>query len=184
LIDPTFKERNALAGLSPETYKKFKKACQDFLKNPSLDCFERKGIYGKFKKHKDLIIVSAKTDKQKGDIAGTKSKKFFNFFTNQLGREFIVKKSGFDYDENKNIAYFYLLIDKKPKEIIRGPPVQRVEHLTAFKKSHANAFIKKDYAWAEIYHNISFENWIKYFLEKNKNTIKGMSVKEIEIVGK
>jgi len=80
LVDPTFKERNALSGLSDEAFEKFKKACQDFLKNPSKDFFKNKNILDEMKRYKDLRIVSVRTNKQKGDIAGTKSKKFMNFF--------------------------------------------------------------------------------------------------------
>jgi tRNA nucleotidyltransferase (CCA-adding enzyme) len=182
LIDSTFKERNALAGLSKETFLKFKNACEGFLKKPSLEAFDRKGVYDKFKKEENVKIISVKTSKQSGDISGTKSKKFFNFFILRLKKEFLIKKSGFDYDDEKNIAYFYLIIDKRPKEIIKGPPIQRAEHLTAFKKSHSNAFIKKDYAWAEISHEFSFENWLKKFLQKDKDAISAMSVIEVKNV--
>lgn len=183
LVDPTFKQRNALSGLYAETYGKFKKACIDFLRNPSSEFFRKKSILEGFKDFKSMKIVSVTTNKQKGDISGTKSKKFMDFFISQVSREFVVKKSGFDYDEDRNIAYYYLILDKKPKETIKGPPVQRPEHLTAFKKVHANAFIKNDSAWAEISHDISFESWLKYFLEKYKKIINEMSVTEIKVVG-
>ncbi|MEK6842513.1 MAG: nucleotidyltransferase domain-containing protein, partial [Nanoarchaeota archaeon] len=35
LVDPTYKNRNALAALSYETFEKFKKICSEFLKDPS-----------------------------------------------------------------------------------------------------------------------------------------------------
>ena len=95
LIDPTCKERNALAGLSDETFQKFKKICIDFLKKPSKDFFKRKDISEELrKKFKDLKIISVETDKQKGDIAGTKLKKFFNFFNLELEKEFKIKSKG------------------------------------------------------------------------------------------
>ena len=182
LVDPTFKERNALAGLSNETFVKFKKACISFLKNPSLAAFERKGVYEEFAKDKNSLVISVKTEKQAGDIAGTKSKKFFSFFSLQLKREFIIKKSGFDYDDENNIAYYYLVLDPWGKEVIKGPPVARVEHLNAFKKVHSNAFIKGDFAFAEISHSITFEEWLKMFLDKYKKVIKAMAIKEVRIV--
>jgi tRNA nucleotidyltransferase (CCA-adding enzyme) len=40
IIDPTYKERNALAALSEETFKKTKEACEKFLKNPTRESFE------------------------------------------------------------------------------------------------------------------------------------------------
>src|SRR3989338_1845087 len=42
LVDPTYKQRNALAALSDETFNKFKKAARDFLRNPSIKDFEIK----------------------------------------------------------------------------------------------------------------------------------------------
>lgn len=44
LIDPTYKERNALAALSKETFGEFKKACSNFLKNPNEKAFEIKKV--------------------------------------------------------------------------------------------------------------------------------------------
>jgi tRNA CCA-adding enzyme len=179
LIDSTFKERNALAGLSAETFHKFKKACSDFLKNPSSEFFRKKNVFDEFRNYEDLIIISVKTSKQKGDIAGTKSKKFFDFFIFKLKREFEVRKAGFDYDEEKNIAYYYLVLDKKSEEIVRGPPVTMVNNLTGFKKVHPDAFIKGDFAYAKVSHNLSFEEFLKKFLKKDKKIIKEMGIQKI-----
>lgn len=181
LVDPTFKERNALSSLSKETFLKLKNYSQEFLKNPSLDFFKRRDISTEMKKIKDIRIISIKTTKQAGDISGTKSKKFFNFFVREVHREFIIKKSEFFYDDKKNIAYFYLIADKKPDETIRGPPVTEVHGLTGFKKAHPSAFIKEHAAYAHVKHNLSLEEFLKRFKEKNKVIIKDMSVKEIEL---
>lgn len=182
LVDPTFKERNALAGLSKETFLRFKEACKEFLKNPSLESFRKKSVFCGFKADKNLKIVSVKTNKQKGDIAGTKSKKFYNFFVAEVKKEFNLGKNCFDYDNEKNIAYFYLSVDKKEKEFLRGPPVINVEGLTAFKKVHKNAFIKDNYAWINVSHNLGFEEFIKIFLKKYGDIVKEMSVKELRVV--
>ncbi|MCK4647497.1 nucleotidyltransferase domain-containing protein, partial [Candidatus Pacearchaeota archaeon] len=40
LIDPTYKQRNAAAALSDETFGNFQKVCRNFLKNPSIKAFE------------------------------------------------------------------------------------------------------------------------------------------------
>jgi len=69
-VDPTYKHRNALSALSAETFGRFKEACKEFLKNPSVKAFEIKkinleGIKQKAKKNKnELIILKAATDKQ------------------------------------------------------------------------------------------------------------------------
>ncbi|MFA5258454.1 MAG: hypothetical protein WC979_06460 [Candidatus Pacearchaeota archaeon] len=182
LVDPTFKERNALSSLSDETFERFKKACILFLRNPSEDFFRKKSILEGFKDFKHLRILSITTNKQKGDISGTKSKKFFKFFTYRLKKEFEVKKADFDYDENENIAHYYLILDKKAEEVVKGPPVNDINHLTDFKKVHPDAFIKNHISYAKITHGLSFEDFLKRFMEKDKRVIKEMSMKEIKLV--
>jgi len=182
LIDPTFKERNVLAGLSYETFLKFKKICKEFLKKPALSFFKKKDIYGEIKNENGLRIISIKTNKPRGDVAGTKSKKFFNFFINELKKEFEVKKAEFEYNEMKNIAYFYLVLNKKKDEIIKGPPVCLIENFNNFKRTHPNIIIKNNIAYAKISHIVEFEEFFKNFLEKNKKIIKDMSIKEIKIL--
>jgi len=54
LIDPTYKQRNALAALSDETFEKFRKSCKKFLKNPGLDLFKSFVFY--FKTIFDFVI--------------------------------------------------------------------------------------------------------------------------------
>lgn len=182
LVDPTFKQRNALSSLSQDTFDKFKKACILFLKNPNEEFFRKKSILEGFKDFKSLKIVSVTTNKQKGDISGTKSKKFFKFFISNVKREFEVKKADFDYDENKNIAYYYLVLDKKAEETIKGPPVTAVNHLTDFRKVHPDAFIKNHISYAKITHNLKFEDFLKKFIEKDRKIIDEMSIKEIKLV--
>jgi len=83
LIDPTYKQRNALAALSEETFERFKKACVKFLKNPSVREFELKktNLEEVEKKSKkmgfEFILLEAKTNKQEGDVAGSKLLKFY-----------------------------------------------------------------------------------------------------------
>jgi tRNA nucleotidyltransferase (CCA-adding enzyme) len=184
LIDPTFKERNALASLSLQTFKKFKEACKNFLKKPSSSFFEKKDVFFELNKRygEKIRIVSIKTNKQAGDIAGTKSKKFFGFFLMNLKKEFNVKESEFYYDDKKNIAYFYLVLDKKPEEIIKGPPITNIHGLTGFKKAHKDAFIKNQVSYAKLLHNMNFSEFFEKFLKRDKDIIKDMSIKEMKIV--
>ena len=144
----------------------------------SMSCLEEETVY-KYKNK--LITISIKTTKQAGDISGTKSKKFFGFFNRKLNKEFNVKVSEFDYDENKNIAYFFFIIDKKKDEIIRGPPIDSKKNLAGFKKAHSGAFLKGGFAYAKIKHDLSFVKWLKDFKNKDKKIIKEMDVKGIEL---
>jgi len=184
LIDPTFRERNALAGLSSETFNRFVKSCKEFLKKPNEKSFVQKntGEELKTKYKNELKMVEIKTSKQAGDIAGSKSKKFFEFFVSGLEKEFMVKLKAFDYDDEKNTALFYLVLEKKKDEIVQGPKIIDIENLTRFKKAHKNAFIKNHIAYAKIKHDLSFKEFIKIFRTKYKKIIEEMSVKEIRLV--
>jgi len=182
LIDPTFRERNSLSGLSSDTFFKFRNACSGFLKNPSSEFFERKDIGEEFQKFEDVKVIKVKTSRQAGDIAGTKSRKFFDFFVYKMDREFVIRKSEFYYDENENIANFYFVVDKKKEEVVRGPPIIAVQNLTSFKRAHPDAFIKKGFAYVKDRHAMSFDDWFERFVKVEKKVIKGMDVKGIKRV--
>lgn len=148
-VDPTFKERNALAALSLETFEKFKNACAHFLKYPSEKFFEKQNIEEKLKKkYKNLRIIEAKTNKQKGDIAGSKLKKFYEFFAFKLSKNYEIKDREFFYDEKKNIGKMYFVLKQKKQILISGPPINKIENLMSFKKKHKNCFIKAGKAYA------------------------------------
>ena len=184
LIDPTFKQRNALAGLSNKTLTNFKKHCKKFLKNPNEKLFkpndESKEL---IKKHKNqLNIVKIKTSKQKGDISGTKSKKFYEFFTQKISKEFLIKKRFFKYAEEENTAYLYYLLNKKPVETIKGPKTNRKRNTEKFLKKHKNSYIKGKQTYAKISHDLNFSQFFKKFKKTYQKTIKQMSIKTIEII--
>jgi len=181
LVDPTFKTRNAASSLSEETFDKFRKACINFIKKPSDSFFIKKRVEDEFKNIKDVKKIVISTNKQAGDIAGTKSRKFFNFFLNEIKREFVIKKTGFSYDENDNIAKGYVVVDKKKDETVRGPDITKVEHLKRFKDKHPNAFIKNHVCYAEVNHNLSFEEFFKIFLERDKRIIKEMGMSGLKL---
>jgi len=181
LIDPTFKERNALAGLNKETFLEFKESCKKFLKNPSKEFFKRKNIFEKFKGIKDVKTLIVKTSKQSGDIAGTKLKKFFNFFLRELSKEFEIKKIGFDYDEEMNLAKFYLITRKKKDELRKGPHENNKPHFEKFRKQHKDSIIKGKFAYIKLNHNLSFEEWLKVFLKKDKKIVDEMSISGIKL---
>lgn len=181
LIDPTFKERNAGSSLSKKTFYKFQNDCRDFLVGPSSDFFKVKDVGAEFDGLKNVKVISVKTNKQAGDIAGTKSKKFFDFFGYQLKKEFDVKKQGFDYDDEKNVAKFYFVVGRKRAEIVRGPPVTNVHNLTKFKKIHPSAYVRGKFAYFKNVHNMDFDKWFSGFLRDEKKVMRGMGVKKVEL---
>lgn len=177
-VDPTFKERNALAALSTETLEKFQQSCASFLKKPSNKFFEKQNLEKELKnKYKNLTIIKAGTNRQKGDIAGSKLRKFHNFLVRKMEKYFDIKINEFEYLEERNMARIYLVLKNK-KVVIEGPQITAVEHLSRFKKKHKNCFIKGGRGYAR-------ENppVLKRFIEnlKKDKAVKEMGIKKVEL---
>jgi tRNA nucleotidyltransferase (CCA-adding enzyme) len=181
VIDPTFKERNALSGLSPETFNKFKSVCEKFLQNPSKKFFEVQNVEDEFKDMKSVVKIAVMTTKQAGDISGTKSKKFFDFFVHEAEKEFIVKRAEFDYKEKENKAYFYLVVEKKKEELVRGPSVNFKKNAAQFKRAHPDAFEKQGFMYVKKKHDLSFPAWLEKFQHTYKKVISEMDIRKIDL---
>ncbi len=186
LIDPTYKQRNALAALSDETFHAFQKACKNFLKNPAIKAFEIEKIdfekVGKNAKKRmyEFILVKAGTKKQEGDVAGSKLLKFYRHLGNEIEKYFKIKSRGFEYNGKKSASYFFT-VKKKPEIVIRGPLESQKEHVKKFKKKYKKTFIKNRQLYTR--HKLSFtlkkflEDWKKKHHEKVKDmTISGLRV--------
>ena len=155
LVDPTHKYRNACAGLRNETFDRFLKVSTEFLKKPSKKFFEVKEIDVEeikklaLKKKALFVEVNLETDRQKGDVAGTKMKKFFEHFVSELMRkqQKILRKE-FDYQRKGQKAKGYLVLSEKKEIEIRGPSVKMVNAVASFKKAKGNkVFLKKGFWW-------------------------------------
>ncbi len=179
-VDPTFKERNALAALSKETFGKFKLAATKFLENPSSEFFEKKDTEKEMKnKYKCIMVIETSTGRQKGDIAGSKLRRFNEYLKNKLKRDNEIKMCEFEYDEKNNTGKNYFVLKPKKEIIIEGPPITKKENLESFKKKHKSCFIKKEKAYAkEKAKNI--EDVINE-LKKDK-AVKEMDISEIKLV--
>jgi len=181
LIDPTYKQRNALAALSNETFEKFKKNCENFLKNPSLKEFEKEKI--DLNKVKDsakrdnyeFILLDCSTDKQEGDIAGGKLLKFYNFLNREINKFFDIKTKGFLYNEEKNARY-YFVVKSKEEIIFEGPYITDEKNLLLFKKKHKNNFIKGDRIYSKEKINWNIKEFIDYLKDNNKKIIQEMKI--------
>ena len=105
LVDPTYKERNVLAALSKETFLKLREDLKKFLASPNAKYFETKEldvekIKEQAKKKKlEFLTVNLKTDRQEGDIAGSKLLKFYNHLSTEIGKLFDIKDKGFNYND-------------------------------------------------------------------------------------
>jgi len=183
LIDPTYKERNALAALNHETFLKFQKSAKKFLKKPSKKFFVGQEIdIKKLMKTKkgEFVHVKLKTDKQPGDIAGTKLKKFSKWLEKETSKYFKIAQTEFEYDQN-DIADFYL-IAKSKKEIIRiGPPLKMKKHVKAFKRENKKTFEKNGLIHSKVKIDFNLKDFIQNVKKERKNIVKEMGITKIDI---
>ncbi len=186
LIDPTFKQRNALATLSYETLGEFRKACKQFLKNPGVKSFEsRKANYNKIKqdaekKNFEFVLIKAETDKQEGNIAGSKLLKFYNYLTGEMQKYFEIKDKGFQYNDDKTADYFFVV--KNRKEILfSGPKTEDKINAGRFRQRHRNTFLKSGriYAREKTYENA--KDFINKWEKGNAQRMKEMYINRLEI---
>lgn len=183
LIDPTYKYRNATAALSKKTFYNFSKECKKFLNNPNEKDFNEEKIdfviikNKSIKKNYEFSLIEIKTEKQEGDIAGTKLLKFFNHLTKEIEKIFIIKNKGFEYDEKKS-AKIYFSVKKKNELIIKGPKLSQKQNIDLFKKSHKNTFVKSDRIYSIEENKFTLKEFIKKWKGKNSMKINEMGVSE------
>jgi tRNA nucleotidyltransferase (CCA-adding enzyme) len=187
LIDPTYKERNALAALSEETFKKAKEACEQFLKKPLRECFEtRKPNLDLIKKNADknnsgFVLVKIQTNKQAGDIAGSKLVKFYNHLSEELKKFYRVSNQGFEYNGKKE-AQFFFVGKNKGEYIVDGPNKKDQANVDAFELKHENTFVKGNKVYARETNEDSISEFIAEWKIKNIEKVQEMSITNLEII--
>ncbi|MBU3923416.1 MAG: hypothetical protein KJ592_00705 [Nanoarchaeota archaeon] len=145
VVDPTYRYRNVTAGLGLETYERFVGVASDFLKRPSLDFFKLREI--DVKALRDLTVgsrrfveVDLSTNRQEGDIAGTKMKKLLDFFVRELERKGqVVLRKEFDYSGFGQRAKGYIVVLEVKEIEVRGPSVGLENASKAFLKSNCGS---------------------------------------------
>jgi len=183
LVDPTYKERNALAALSHATFEKFQKAAKKFLKKPSGSYFIEKPIdieklKKKAKRQKaEFLHVQIETNKQAGDIAGTKLKKFHYLLEDEVRKYFKLIRHEFEYDDEKSADVY--MIAKSKGEVIRiGPPLHLKKHVRAFKKEHRTTYEKNKFVHARIKVTFNAKSFLDAWKKQraNKNMMGEMGI--------
>ena len=187
LIDPTYKQRNALAALSEETFEEFKKTCKEFLQTPRLESFELQKIdlnkiknNAKTKKY-EFILILAKTNKQPGAVAGSKLLKFHKHLNQEISNFFEVKNKGFDYSGKKSAKYFFVVKNKK-ETLAEGPNFKDKKNVEKFKKKHKHTYVKSGKIYAKEKIKFNIKEFIKSWKDKNKQRIKEMYINELKVI--
>jgi len=178
LIDPTFKQRNALAALSLETFEDFQKKCVEFLKKPSLEMFEVEELdldKEKKKSKGEFIALELKTSKQKGDVAGSKLLKFYKHLRDNISKYFDVGKNDFEYG-GEDVAKCFYSVKSKKEVLVEGPFTRDEKSVKMFKKNHKKFKIKKNRIYALDKVDFTIEEFISKWKVKNKKRMDEMSI--------
>jgi tRNA CCA-adding enzyme len=187
LIDPTYKQRNVSAALSEKTFIEFKKNCEKFLKNPSIESFEIKKIdLEKIKQNAknnklEFILIETQTNKQEGDVAGTKLLKFYKHLDYEISKLFEIKNKGFNYNDKKSARYFFV-VKKKENILLEGPFLKDKKNINLFKKKHKKTFTKKGKIYAKEKIKLNLKEFTQRWKIKNKKRLKEMSISDFKII--
>ncbi len=170
VVDPVDKERNAAAALSKEKMQLFQKVARQFLKKPSEKLFVKEEIsQDKLMKEKGhLVFLNIVSLEGKHDVVGVKLLKAFEFLKKELF-VFKVNKSGWDWNEDENALFYFVLKENKIPEfkVRNGPPLKLKEHVQNFKKANKNTFIKDNKLFAKIkVEHPKLEDFVKHLLSQ------------------
>ncbi len=174
VVDPTYKFRNVCAGLGLSTFERFLEVGSEFLRKPSLEFFERRDVdvealralaVGSRKSEvgsRKFLELELSTDRQEGDIAGTKMRKIFGFFVRELERKGQkVLRSEFDYSGEGKKARGYLVVREVGEIEVRGPSIGLEKEGEEFCRAKGDAvFRRKGFWWAK--KKVSVEDILKF----------------------
>jgi len=186
LVDPTFKERNVLAALSKESFEKMCAAIRELLEKPSKDLFyeekidEKKWNIVAKEKSADFNKLVLSTEKQEGDIAGTKMKKFYKMLLGVIKENFEIMAENFVYESGQK-AEAYLITKKLNEKVRQGPPVKMTESALSFRKANKKVFEKDGRLFAVENLDFSFADFINDYKKKYAKKIREMDVSLLEI---
>ena len=154
VVDPVQKERNAASAVNEQSFKLLKKAAKAFLRKPSQHYFvvKEKSIASlkKVAKGKQRIVMKAKLNSQKKDIAAAKALKAMLYLEKKLKKESFAVKV--DWYCNGEAVIWFEADDKKlpAYEIRKGPHVAMKKHATTFRKKHKGTVEKKNILYAKV----------------------------------
>jgi hypothetical protein len=128
----------------------------------------------------ELVHVHLETDRQAGDIAGTKLKKFARFLEGGIGRYFVVRRSEFVYHDSQE-ADVYFVVEPRNEVLRRGPAVGMKEGVAAFRKVNSGAFERGGFWFVKEEVPKNGKDWLQMFLGENKKVVSEMGITEIEV---
>ncbi|MBI4017267.1 MAG: hypothetical protein HY363_06265 [Candidatus Aenigmarchaeota archaeon] len=150
VIDPTQPDRNAAAALNLENFEKFVMSARKFLKKPSKVFFEERSISVELLKKKGVVFVVGLTPVEgPKNVVGAKINKVKDFFVDRL-RDFGVKCAVWEWQKGNVRMYFVVKNSTLTAEYAhQGPPVQKTQHVEAFKKQYKNTWVENGRIFAK-----------------------------------
>lgn len=189
LVDPTWKERNVLAALKQETFEKFQRASKELLKRPSLTHFEDQEVNvdklkSLAKKNKgEFIHIRLSTNRQEGDIAGTKMQKFTRFLLKNINPRYKVLSWAYRY-EGRQESEAFMAVKSKGNIVHIGPNLEMKDHVKHFKARHKNTFVKNGMVHAKEKITDSADSFIMKFTRNYKTRLDEMGISKIKVLRK
>lgn len=185
LVDPTWKERNVLAALNSETFEKFRAKSREFLKKPSIKLFEEREFseqeFLKNQKRGTFLKIELSSDRQEGDIAGTKMKKYYEFLKREIEKYYEVKKSDFFYGGGQ-ISEIYFVINEKKKIRKAGPFAEDKKNLKKFKEANRNWRMVKDRAYSDFQIDVDAREFVEQFRKKETPLFPNKGIENLKII--
>lgn len=185
LVDPTAKERNVCASLSEETFARFVSASRRFLRSPSERFFSSQAptdhqFLTLAKRRKaEFLRITFHTQKQAGDIAGTKLRKFSRHLLSELDHSYLVTRSHFVY-EGGQTGTLRLLVKKRLARTYAGPSSEDVPSVKKFLSKHPKATIHKGRYQAQEPIRESAKSFLLAFFKKHKSRLREMDISSVE----
>jgi len=152
VVDPTQADRNAAAAVSIETYTQFIAAAKKFLKTPSTTFFEEQPPNPTVLAKKGTVLtVRVQPLTGTENVIGAKLAKIKEFMTQSL-REFSVVDVKWIWTAGHDaVMYFVVKLDSLPSTVVHsGPPLDKQEHVAAFKKKYKKTWTAKGRIFAEV----------------------------------
>ena len=138
VIDPIDKARNAAAALSMEKFTKFINSCKGYLRNKSVNFFEKKKITLEDLKDRDLVIRVTPLNGKK-DVVGTKILKCMEFIKDQLILEgYTIIESDWYWNEDALLWFKVKGIELPKFKRHYGPPLNKPDNVKHFKMKWAH----------------------------------------------
>lgn len=178
VIDPILEDRNAASALTPEKFELFIAHAKLYLAGPAEDCFSITKLTAE-SFSQPVITLSVVPLADKGDVAGAKCKKAFEFIV-QKGKEadFIFDIADWEYGEKQTVFFFAVKNPElSPTQLCMGPPSSMADSVSAFKREHAGAYEKDGRWYAEEKRDVVFfDKFLDHVMQDEHVTTRVRSI--------